>query len=74
MKDGTELVADTQLSLVTSILGSLDDLSHKLQETNPLKFMTFDILKLNDNWLIGRGTKYKDFTKEHIKTQNIFNR
>lgn len=51
MADGTEVVADTQLSLVTSILGSLDDLSHKIQETNPLKFMTFDIIKLNDLWL-----------------------
>lgn len=52
MLDGTETVADTQLNLVTSILGSLDDLSHKLQETNPLKFMAFDLIKLNDEWLI----------------------
>lgn len=52
MSDGTNVVADTQLNLVTSILGSLDDLSHKLQETNPLKFMSFDLIKLNDDWLI----------------------
>lgn len=51
MADGTEVVADTQLSLVTSILGSLDEASHKIQETNPLKFMTFDCIKLNDLWL-----------------------
>ncbi len=54
MKDGTELVAETQQNLTTSILGSLDDLSHKMQETNPLKFMIFDILKLNNNWLINK--------------------
>jgi ATP-dependent DNA ligase len=52
MADGTELVAETQLNLVTSILGSLDDLSHKMQETNPLKFIAFDIIKLNNNWLV----------------------
>lgn len=51
MKDGTEVVADTQLSLVTSILGSLDDLSHKIQETNPIKFTVFDIVMINGVWL-----------------------
>lgn len=51
MSDGSNVVADTQLNLVTSILGSLDDLSHKLQETNPLKFMVFDLLKINEEWL-----------------------
>lgn len=50
MQDGTELVADTQLNLVTSILGSLDDLSHKMQETNPIKFMAFDVLEINNTW------------------------
>lgn len=52
MQDGTVLVADTQLNLVTSILGSLDDLSHKMQETNPLKFMCFDFIQFNNEWLI----------------------
>lgn len=51
MKDGTEVVADTQLSLVTSILGALDDLSHKIQETNPIKFTVFDIVMINGVWL-----------------------
>lgn len=51
MSDGTELVAETQQNLVTSILGSLPDLSHRMQETNPLKFMAFDIVKLNNNWV-----------------------
>lgn len=51
MKDGTEVVADTQLSLVTSILGSLDDLSHRIQETNPIKFVVFDLVMLNGVWL-----------------------
>ena len=51
MVDGTSIVADTQLNLVTSILGSLDDLSHKMQETNPLKFVAFDLIMLNNSWL-----------------------
>lgn len=54
MSDGENVVADTQLNLVTSILGSLDNLSHKIQETNPLKFMAFDIIKLNEDWLIDK--------------------
>lgn len=57
MSDGSNVVADTQLNLVTSILGSLDDLSHKLQETNPLKFMAFDIIKCNNEWLINKTLK-----------------
>ena len=60
MQDGTELVADTQLSLVTSILGSLDDLSHRMQETNPLKFIAFDILMLNGNWLTDLPLEKRD--------------
>lgn len=40
-------VADTQLSLTTSVLGALDDLSHRMQETNPMKLMAFDIISLN---------------------------
>lgn len=51
MADGTELVADTQLNLVTGMLGALDDLSHKMQETNPLKFIAFDIIMYNRKWL-----------------------
>ena len=51
MADGTTLVADTQQNLVTSILGSLDDLSHKIQETNPIKFIAFDLIMLNSSWL-----------------------
>lgn len=50
MANGTELVADTQLNLVTSILGSLDELSHQMQETNPIKFMAFDVLEINGVW------------------------
>lgn len=52
MVNGVELVADTQLSLVTSILGSLDNLSHQMQKTNPLKFMAFDLISYNDRWLV----------------------
>ena len=64
MSDGTELVAETPQNLTTSILGSLDDLSHKMQETNPLKFMIFDVLKLNDEWLIDKlGENGKDEIK-----------
>lgn len=51
MADGTTVIADTQLNLVTSILGSLDDLSHKMQETNPLKFIAFDMIMLNNKWM-----------------------
>lgn len=40
-------VADTGLSLTTSVLGALDDLSHRIQETNPMKMMAFDIISLN---------------------------
>lgn len=64
MSDGTDLVAETPQNLTTSILGSLDDLSHKMQETNPLKFMIFDVLKLNDEWLIDKlGENGKDEIK-----------
>ena len=67
MMDGTELVAETPQNLTTSILGSLDDLSHKMQETNPLKFMIFDVLKLNDEWLIDKlGENGKDEIKGMI--------
>lgn len=40
-------IADTALSLTTSVLGALDDLSHRIQETNPMKLMAFDITSLN---------------------------
>lgn len=50
LQDGTQLVADTQLNLVTSILGSLDDLSHKMQSSNPLKFIAFDLIMINGEW------------------------
>lgn len=49
------------------------DLDNKIYYTMVINPKDLDKY-LNDNWLIGRGTKYKDFTKEHIKTQNIFNR
>lgn len=60
MSNGTELVADTQLNLVTSILGSLDDLSHKMQETNPLKFIAFDLVMLNGSWLTDLELEKRD--------------
>lgn len=60
MNDGTELVADTQQNLVTSILGSLDDLSHKIQETNPIKFIAFDLIFLNGSWLIDYPLEERD--------------
>lgn len=48
MKEVMELpIADTGLSLTTSVLGALDDLSHRIQETNPMKLMAFDIISLN---------------------------
>jgi ATP-dependent DNA ligase len=40
-------VADTGLSLTTSILGALPELSHRMQETNPLKLMCFDLIMVN---------------------------
>lgn len=40
-------VADTQLNLTTSILGALPDLAHRMQETNPLKIMAFDVIMIN---------------------------
>ena len=40
-------VADTQLNLTTSILGALSDLAHRMQETNPLKIMAFDVIMIN---------------------------
>ena len=40
-------VADTGLSLTTSVLGALPELSHRIQETNPMKLMAFDIIELN---------------------------
>lgn len=60
MNDGTELVADTQQNLVTSILGSLDALSHKIQETNPIKFIAFDLIFLNGSWLIDYPLEERD--------------
>ena len=62
MRDGTPLTAETPQNLTTSILGSLDDLAHRMQETNPLKFMVFDILKLNDNWMIDTLVEDKEKT------------
>lgn len=41
-------VADTQLNLISSILSLNTEDSKKVQETNPVKFITFDILYLND--------------------------
>lgn len=78
MADGTPLTAETPQNLTTSILGSLDDLAHKMQETNPLKFMIFDILKLNDNWMIDTlvegkektGPVYRDRYKKVIQIYN----
>ena len=78
MTDGKELVADTQLSLVTSILGSLDDLSHKMQETNPLKFIAFDMLMLNGNWLTDYELEKRDKSLngmlQILKTAGLGNR
>ena len=62
MSDGIPLTAETPQNLTTSILGSLDDLAHKIQETNPLKFMIFDILKLNDTWQIDTLVEGKEKT------------
>lgn len=42
-------VADTQLNLISSILSLNVEDSKKVQERNPVKFVTFDILYLNDN-------------------------
>lgn len=70
MRDGTEVIADTQLSLVTSILGSLDDLSHKIQETNPIKFVVFDLVMLNGVWLTEE--KFNEvLTNLQIKVDNM---
>ena len=41
-------VADTQLNLISSILSLNVEDSKKVQEKNPVKFVTFDILYLND--------------------------
>ena len=49
MEDGT-VVASTQLNLVDSIINSLDDRAKLIQNTNPLKYIAFDILMLNDVW------------------------
>ena len=40
-------IADTQLNFTTSVLGALDDLSHRMQETNPMKLMAFDLISFN---------------------------
>ena len=66
MSNGDTVVADTQLNLVTSILGSLDELSHRIQETNPIKFMTFDLLSINGNFncnKIDLKTRYVELLK-----------
>ena len=41
-------VADTQLNLISSILSLNEEDSKKVQEKNPVKFMSFDIIYLND--------------------------
>lgn len=66
MSNGDTVIADTQLNLVTSILGSLDELSHRIQETNPIKFMTFDLLSINGNFncnKIDLKTRYVELLK-----------
>ena len=72
MKDGTPLTAETPQNLTTSILGSLDDLSHRMQETNPLKFMIFDILKLNNNWMIDTIEDHVYEIKHYISENGEF--
>lgn len=41
-------VADTQLNLISSILSLNAEDSKKVQELNPVKFMAFDVLYVND--------------------------
>lgn len=41
-------VADTQLNLISSILSLNEEDSKKVQELNPVKFMAFDVLYIND--------------------------
>lgn len=50
-------VADTQLNFTTSVLGALEDLSHRMQETNPMKLMAFDIISLNGEDLTQKSLK-----------------
>lgn len=78
MTDGTEIVADTQLNLVTSILGSLDELSHKMQETNPLKLVAFDLIMYNGSWLteipLSNRDRYLDNLLKILSVCGIGNR
>ena len=52
--EGVEVIADTPLNLMTSILGSLPELSHKLQSKNPVKFVAFDCIMFNGEMLINK--------------------
>lgn len=46
--------ADSQLNVVSSILQYLPEESHHIQETNPLKFISFDCLQFNNELLIDK--------------------
>lgn len=55
--EGVDIIADTQLNLITGILGALPELSHKMQSKNPIKFIAFDAIMLNGNWLTNQILK-----------------
>lgn len=48
--EGVDIIADTQLNLITGILGALPELSHKMQSKNPIKFVAFDVIMCNGLW------------------------
>ena len=52
---------------------------HKYDEINKIyytKIINPNELEnhLKNDWLTGRGTKFKDYKKEHIKTKGVFKR
>lgn len=64
--EGVDVIADTPLNLMTSILGSLPELSHKLQSKNPVKFVAFDCIMFNGEMLIDKTLKERKVVLEKL--------
>lgn len=58
-------VADTQLNLISSILALNTDDSRKVQEKNPVKFMAFDVIYVNEKPLFNKTLRER---KQILKT------
>lgn len=68
-------VADTQLNLISSILSLNAEDSKRVQERNPVKFVTFDILYINNQPLfdlpLWKRKQYLDMLVKHLVAAGV---